>query len=92
MLLPIQLFINHFFATQTQFIDITTKMDEVESEIRMDLNETDHQSNSESSHDNNKVDYGELSKKLHLCNSDLVELEKRRDFERRLGRFLMAEL
>jgi hypothetical protein len=92
VLLPIELFINHFVSTQTQFIDIITKMDEVETEIRTDLNEPDHRSESKSSHDNSKVDYGELSKKLHSCSSDLVELEKRRDFERRLGKFLIAEL
>lgn len=42
MLLPIELFINHFVATQTQFIDITAKMDEIETDIRMDLNEPNH--------------------------------------------------
>jgi uncharacterized protein YydD (DUF2326 family) len=92
MLLAIELFINHFVATQTQFIDIIAKMDEVETEIRTDLNEPDHQSENKSPYDNSKVDYGELSKKLHSCSSDLVELEKRRDFERCLGKFLKAEL
>jgi hypothetical protein len=92
MLLPIELFINHFVATQTQFIDITAKMDEIETDIRMDLNEPGRQGGSKSPHDNSKVDYGELSKKLHSCSTGLVELEKRRDFERRLGKFLIAEL
>jgi len=32
------------------------------------------------------------AKKLHSCSLDLVELERRRDFERRLGDLLEGEL
>jgi hypothetical protein len=90
LLLPIPLFIDHFIATQTQFLNIITHIDDVETKIQMDL--TDYQTGSEASHNNSKVDYGGLSKKLHFCNSALVELERRRDFERQLGNLLISEL
>jgi hypothetical protein len=64
MLLPIQLFEDHFFTSLKQFQTIIKNINYVESKIQMEL--TCDQTQSDTSLDNSKGEYGELSKETPL--------------------------
>jgi hypothetical protein len=40
----------------------------------------------------NQTSYGALTKRLYQCSNSLVELERRRDFEKRLSVLLLKEV
>ncbi|KAE9374143.1 hypothetical protein N431DRAFT_454945 [Stipitochalara longipes BDJ] len=83
MLLTIELFSNHFIATQKRFQDIAKDIQRVESDIQKELRgDEDHH---KPSVEHNTIDYGDLSRTLHICSTAARELGRRRDFERRLG-------
>jgi hypothetical protein len=91
MLLPIQLFEAHFITSQKKFEDIIKAIDFVAKKIAAELTSDKKQGNAWV----NKIkddEHAKLSQKLHLSSLDLVELERRRDFEKRLGELLEREL
>jgi hypothetical protein len=87
LLLPIQLFETHFIDSQKQFKDILQDINKVASKIAKDLSKDKSWVDKIKDHE-----YAELNQKLHVCGISLVELERRRDFERRLGHLLVEEL
>lgn len=90
MLLPIELFSNHFITTQKRFQDIAKDIHSVESDIQTEL--TGNEDHHKGSVEHNTIDYGALRRTLHICSTAAVELGRRRDFERRLGVLLKDEL
>ncbi|CZR68290.1 uncharacterized protein PAC_18189 [Phialocephala subalpina] len=90
MILPIELFSDHFITTQKRFQDIIKDIHTVESDIRKELRGDEDQHKGSVEH--STIDYGALSRTLHICSTAAVELVRRRDFERRLEVLLKKEL
>jgi len=90
MLLPLQLFETHVKTSQEKFQAIIGNINHVESKIQKEL--ANVRPVDEHSLDNIDDQYRELSRILHSSSLDLAELERRRDFEIRLGNLLEKNL
>jgi hypothetical protein len=114
MILPIHLFINHFYSTYYRLQTIHSSLQDVESKIHRELKIVQilHMKNSQRLYlkndqklhltkdqtryemrlDESKIDYGNLNQRLHICSLYLVELQRRRDFEKELRDLITKEL
>jgi hypothetical protein len=77
LLLPMALLEHHVQESATHFMAISQKLSSVEDTIDVLANEGV---------------YGPQSKSAYECNNSLFELERRRDYERRLQNFLTIDL
>jgi hypothetical protein len=86
-LLPLCLFEEHIRESASLFVSLFREIQNVETEIRPSLDEA-----SEAERKKQGRLYGTLSKRLHVCGSQLGELAHRRTFEKRLAAAFRDEM
>ncbi|KAG5803787.1 hypothetical protein H9Q74_011520 [Fusarium xylarioides] len=84
-LLPLQLFMSHYKATEKAFTSIQEEVGEVDDNL------FDHLKEEGKLDDASKL-YRKLSMNLHKCSMNIAELSRRRKFENELGSCLLEDL
>lgn len=83
LLLPIQMLDHHVQESARRFMAISWELTKIEDAIDPSAIDSGNTS---------PMRYGALSKRLYQCSNDLVELERRRDFEGRLAKLLLKDV
>jgi len=90
LLLPIQMLFYHVHESARQFMGISRELTDIEEAI--DPAAIDKFQGFDTNDSEKQTSYGALSKRLYQCSNSLVELERRRDFEKRLSALLIKEV
>jgi hypothetical protein len=94
MLLPVTLLEYHVRESASYFMTISKKLSNVEDAIDPSSAELSFTTlpTAPAFAESSRKSYGTLSKEVYECNKSLFELERRRDFEKRLQSFLMCNI
>lgn len=90
LLLPIQMLSYHVHESARQFMSISRELTEIEEAIDPAAIDVFHEFDTGGA--KTQTSYGALSKRLYQCSNSLVELDRRRDFEKRLSALLLKEV
>ncbi|KAH8787527.1 hypothetical protein F5882DRAFT_402883 [Hyaloscypha sp. PMI_1271] len=92
LLLPVTLLEHHVQESARHFMAISHKLSSVEDAIDPSAAERSLLATTPTPGNSSRQSYGILSKEVYECNKSLFELERRRDYEKRLQDFLTNDL
>jgi hypothetical protein len=92
LLLPVALLEYHVQESARHFMTISHKLSSVEDAIDPLAAERSLLATTPTPGSSSRQSYGVLSKTVYECNKSLYELERRRDYEKRLHYFLKTEI
>lgn len=92
LLLPITLLEHHVQESAGHFITISQKLSSLEDAIDPSAAEKSLLATTPTPGNSSQQSYGVLSKEVYECNKSLFELERRRDYEKRLQDFLTHDI
>jgi hypothetical protein len=92
LLLPVALLEHHVQESARYFMAISHKLSSVEDAIDPSAAERSLLATTLTPGNSSRQSYGILSKEVYECNKSLFELERRRDYEKRLQDFLTSDV